>query len=352
MSTNGHQTAHTGNLRGNFLGRGASLKNRAKVVVVVISLLISGIISACNSPNAASLQKAAMYREYGLIEEAKRELIEVIFSRDSQADKEEAYRLLGDIAFAVSLQKAAMYREYGLIEEAKRELIEVIFSRDSQADKAEAHYLLGSIAFDEGRFSVALNSWKTLVAEFPESDQAELVRENISELTEVVDKSAESVIENALAQHYLRHADFWSAGRDRVFSIDSSWISKVESAVKWYDKVLAEFPGTSAAEHAYEGKLRTLIGWKDSGRYGEHHGVERNFSKYIPQLVETFAAFERDFPEAASLQAFRYQIAQSYWNNKDWKNTRKWLSRIVEKAGDQDSFYKDLAERRLQKVEY
>jgi len=259
--------------------------------------------------------------------------------------------LCGSVS-AASLQKATMYDEHGLRAEAKQELIDVIFSKASQNDKAEAYYLLGSIAFDERSISVALDSWKTLVAKYPKSKEATLVKGKISELAEIVGESAEESIKNAVAQSYLRHADFWSEDKDRIFRIDSSWIPNVESAIKWYDKVIAEFPKTPAAERAYKGKLRTLIGWKESGRYGDLHGVKGNFSKYMPQLIEAFAAFERDFPKAGSLQAFRYQIAQAYWSNKDWANTREWLNKIIEVAGDQDGFYKDLAERRLQKVEY
>ena len=33
--------------------------------------------------------------------------------------------------------------------------------------------------------------------------------------------------------------------------------------------------------------------------------------------------FEKDFPKAGSLQAFRYQIAQAYWGEKDWEKTRE-----------------------------
>lgn len=69
-------------------------------------------------------------------------------------------------------------------------------------------------------------------------------------------------------------------------------------------------------------------------------------------LVDTFNKYAKDFSDSASLQAFRYQIAQAYWGQKDWQQTRAWLNQIVEASGEQDSFYSDLAKRRLQKVEY
>ncbi|MEO1943047.1 MAG: tetratricopeptide repeat protein [Candidatus Thioglobus sp.] len=251
-----------------------------------------------------------------------------------------------------SIDKANMLYEHGLPEESKNELINVVFSNLSQEDKAEAHYILGSIAFDEKRIGVALKYWKILVSDFPKSEKAILVKDKISELAEIVGESTEESIKNAVAQSYLRHGDFWSEGKDRVFQIDSSWIQNVESAIKWYDKVITEFPKSPAAARAYKGKLRALLGWEESGRYGSSHGVKMDFNKYTPQLLATFSAFEQEFPKAGVLQAFRYQIGQAYWNNKDWENTKIWLNKIIDITGNQDSFYKDLAQRRMLKVEH
>jgi len=116
--------------------------------------------------------------------------------------------------------------------------------------------------------------------------------------------------------------------------------------------VLAEFPKSSAARMAYEQKLRTFLGWRGGRNEGEAEGLEADFGKYMPLVLATFEAFERDFPEAASLQAFRFQIAQGYWGHRVWANARQWLELILEKAGSEPSFYKELAERRLQKLEF
>ena len=97
--------------------------------------------------------------------------------------------------------------------------------------------------------------------------------------------------------------------------------------------------------------MRTILGWKEIGQYGSSYGIRDDFKKYIPLLLSTFESFEKDHPSDSSLQAFRYQIAQSYWNNKKWNETRIWLNKIIENSDD-DTFYKDLAQRRLKKVEY
>ncbi len=256
------------------------------------------------------------------------------------------------ISFSASLEKAIMLNQHGLIQQAKSELIDVIFSKANDSDKAQAYYFLGSIAFDENKVSVALDSWRELVNKYPNSTQAIAVKDRINELAEIVGESAKESIENAIALSYLRHGDFWSRGKDNKFTIDSSWIPQIETAIKWYDKVIAEFPNTTASRIAYQDKLRTLLGWEEPGRTGEKHGIQSSFNKYIPQLLETFSSFERDHPTASTLQAFRYQIAQAYWSNRDWPKTIEWLNLIIEKTGEGDSFYKDLAERRLNKVEY
>lgn len=254
--------------------------------------------------------------------------------------------------FGASFQKAMMLNEHGLAKESKTELIDVLFSNAADNEKAQSYYLLGSIAFTENKISVALDSWRELVKKYPQSKEAILVQDRIKELAEIVGEMEKETIDNAIAQSYIRHGDFWSRGKDYKFTIDSSWIPHVEAATKWYDKAIKEFPNSTASRIAYEEKMRTLLGWEDTGRYGDKHGVEKSFSQYMPQLLETFNAYEKEFPTASSLQAFRYQIAQAYWGNKDWVKTREWLNLIIEKAGDSDSFYKDAAQRRLQKVEY
>ncbi len=247
---------------------------------------------------------------------------------------------------AGSIEKANMLNEHGLVTESKKELIDVIFSKAGDSNKAEALYLLGNIAFDERKIGVALEAWKELVAKYSSTDQANLVKDRIQELTEVVGESAKETVKNAVALSYLRHGDFWSQGKDRKFTIESSWIPKVESANKWYEKVISEFPKSNASRIAYQDKMKTLLGWK-TGR-GRPYGVKMSFDKYMPKLLETFSEFEKIYPEASTLQAFRYQIAQAYWAIEDYPKTREWLNIIVEKGGESDSFYKDIAERKIQ----
>ncbi len=251
---------------------------------------------------------------------------------------------------AASIEKAETFRQNGLITEAKKELIDIIFTKDDKS-KPEAYYILGNIAYGEKNLSSALDSWKKLVEKYPKSSQALLVKDRIKQLAEISGEITKVTIDNAIAQSYLSHADFWSEGKKNIFMIDTSWIPHVEAAVKWYDKVIQEYPNTIASKVAYEGKLKTIIGWKEVGRDGESFGLKSDFG-YMPLMLSTFAAFETEHPDAATLQSFRYQIAQAYWSARQWDKTKEWLNLLITKSGANDSYYKDLAIRRLTKIEY
>jgi tetratricopeptide (TPR) repeat protein len=255
------------------------------------------------------------------------------------------------IVNAASIEKAEVFRQNGLAAEAKKELIDIIFSKDEKL-KPEAYYILGNIAYGEKNIFSALDSWKKLVEKYPKSSQALLVKDRIKQLAEISGEISKVTIENAVAQLYLRHADFWSEGKNDVFSINTSWITPVEAAIKWYDKVIKEYPNSVASKVAYEGKLKTLIGWKEPGREGIEYGIKNSIYVYMPLMLSAFAAFETEHPDAPTLQSFRYQIAQAYWNYKQWDETKEWLNLVIKKSGTNDSYYKDLAIRRLEKVEY
>ena len=283
--------------------------------------------------------------------------------------------LFASSAIGASLEKAKMFRQHGLVSEAKKELIEVIFSRQNAKNKGEAYYILGTMAFEQNNISAALETWTRLIADFPNSDQAKLVKDRIKQLSEIVGEESRTVVENAIAQSYLRHADFWSEeDRHKKFMIDSSYIPNVEVAIAWYDKVIQEFPQTDASRRAYEGKMLTLIGRmansmkqatgavrqmereSDFLAHGSLQDIAKEshldiFKAYMPRLLSTFSMFEKDHPNASSLQAFRYQIAQRYWMHENLDMTTKWLKLIVEKSGEEHTFYRDLAERRLKRLE-
>jgi len=266
-----------------------------------------------------------------------------------------ALALLASASFATHAQsfaKAELYLENGLTSEAQKELIDLVFAPGNIADKPKALNLLATIAVDKNNLKAALDAWNRLIRMFPASPEATAAKARLPLLASVLGQVSEETISDATARVFLRNADFWAKDRDRIFRIDSSWIPNVEAAVFWYDKLIAEQPGTTAAKTAFEEKMRTLLGWKDSGQYGGSHGVRGNPGTYLPMLESTFREYEKAFPQSAALQAFRFQVAQAYWRQKNWQKTRELLNEILEKDAGANSFYKDLAERRLKKVEY
>lgn len=262
--------------------------------------------------------------------------------------------LIGYVAVsqAQSFAKAEVLLDNGLTAEAQKELIDLVFAPGNSPDKPKALNLLASIAVDKNNLKAALDAWNRLIRTYPSSPEAAAAKKRLPLLASVLGQVSEETINDATARVFLRNADFWAKERDRVFRIDSSWIPNVDAAVFWYDKIIADQAGTTAAKTAYEEKMRTLLGWKDPGQYGNAHGIRDNPSNYLPLLEGAFREYEKAFPQSAAVQAFRFQVAQAYWKQKNWPKTRELLNEIVEKDGDAKSFYKDLAERRLRKVEY
>lgn len=249
-----------------------------------------------------------------------------------------------------ALEIANDFLRHNFVNRAKEKFLDIYHDTTSEdEEKAEALYLLGQISFSNGEYSAALKDWEILIQKFPTSSQTEKISTRLTQLRQVITSDVNSSIVSVVAQSYLKNGDFWSNAIAK-FNIDSSWMNNVEIAVEWYDKVLAEFPNSNAAELAYRKKLFTLLGWEEE--YGAKFGLKKDFNKYINQIVETFEEYEANFPQSSHLQGFRYQIAQAYWLKRDWTNARKWLNLIIEKAGDQSTFYAKTAKERLKKLKY
>lgn len=275
------------------------------------------------------------------------------------------------VSLAASIEKAVLLNQHGLTIDAKRELIDVIFQDGSTPiDQAKAYYLLGNIAFAEDKIEVALNSWSYLVEKYPKSDEAMLVDDRITELSEIVISNSKESIDNAIARSYLKNAEFWSKRDSDVFQINPVRIPQMEAALKWYNKAIAEFRNSNVARIAYNGKLHTILASKAFDLNTSFSIAEPFFDEHVSFLVETFGHFEREYPDAPTLQAFRYQIGQAYWlhhlkmfedkyyvrmfedkyKDKYLDLGKIWFEKVIQKAGPNDSFYRDLAQRRLENL--
>lgn len=260
-----------------------------------------------------------------------------------------------------SIEKAILLKVHGLNDDAKRELINLIFDDDfEKKNKARAYYLLGEIAFDENKIQTATKTWGYIVAEYPNSDEALMVKERMDELSKVTLAVYTESVESddySVAKLYLKNADFWSKDKDDRWIIDPSWIPKVEFALKWYDKVISEFPKSEAARVAYIGKIQTLLGWKEYD--GAAYGIRADIFKYIGSLVDTFRSFERDFPNDITLQSCRFQIGQAYFHQGvvsrvkptiSMGEAKKWFDEVMANSGEKDTFYRQISEERSKHI--
>ena len=73
-----------------------------------------------------------------------------------------------DVISAPSVPRAKMFFEHGLVHEAQRELIEIVFGVADPPEKARALDLLAAVAVHESNFKAALDAWNRLISEYPQ----------------------------------------------------------------------------------------------------------------------------------------------------------------------------------------
>ncbi len=251
-----------------------------------------------------------------------------------------------------ALEIANDYYRHNLNDIAKEKFLSIYHSPESSDDeKAEALYIVGQIIFEKGDYSLALEDWELLITKFPDSEYAKQIAKIYSQISDIVTFDSGSNSISLIARAYLQNGDFWS-NADIEFIIDSSWMPSVEIAIKWYDKVLKEFPNTPSAEVAYRRKLFALLGSSNPDDNQKAFGLKEDFKKYIPVVLKTFSAFEKDFPKSAYMQGFRYQIAQAYWAKGYTRSSRIWLKKIIACGDGKETFYTETAKARLKNLKF
>ena len=81
--------------------------------------------------------------------------------------------------FAGDLEKARLLYQSRLLEDAKRELVDIVTSDASTSENAAALHLLGTIAIDEKRYESAVQTWSDLIARYPGTKYAEEAKERL-----------------------------------------------------------------------------------------------------------------------------------------------------------------------------
>ena len=255
-----------------------------------------------------------------------------------------AVLVLAGLIEGASIEKAKMLNTHGLRDAAKQELIDVIFGMSGTEAKADAYYYLGNTALTERRGTAAISTWRELVEKYPNSKRVAEVQQQIEVLRVGLSDTLDVVLGNLEAQLYLQYAEFWLENLRTIPQIDGRGLPFDEAGFKWLDKVIAEFPGTAEAKKAYKYKFSGL---SREALKATILKDEIEFITVMNKLIALFDEFEAAFPESTSLQMFRFQIAQLYIREKDFEAADQWLNKIIETAGDGDSFYKQLAQYRL-----
>ncbi|MBO9539366.1 tetratricopeptide repeat protein [bacterium] len=258
-------------------------------------------------------------------------------------------------AVAGEIEQAQDYFRHGLNDKAKATLIETIHGKAAPAIVAEAYRLLGEIAYSEGRYSTALADWRKLATAYPNTKAAKEVKDKIKKLAEIARDLGKDELSNAIAKSYLKNGDFFSES-DETVMIDTSWLPSEDLASSWYDRAAKEFPGTDAAELARIKKVKLFVGVINDElkekRKNIYFYTKSMSDESFTNMTESFEELRKDFPNSSYLQSARYLIAQTYWKNKNWNETREWLNSIIEAGKGDDSFYVQLAKARLNKVEW
>ena len=140
---------------------------------------------------------------------------------------------------ATSIDRANMLKKHGLLEDAKRQFIDILYGDSNEEDKATALYNLGVMAFNEKDMALATDMWKLLVDQFPNSEEARRVAAGMDYLVADAVALTNEIVENEIARSYLLNGDFWSNDiKNHRWVIDSSWLDEAGLAVEWYDKVI------------------------------------------------------------------------------------------------------------------
>lgn len=257
---------------------------------------------------------------------------------------------------ATSIDRANMLKKHGLLEDAKRQFIDILYGDSNEEDKATALYNLGVMAFNEKDMALATDMWKLLVDQFPNSEEARRVAAGMDYLVADAVALTNEIVENEIARSYLLNGDFWSNDiKNHRWVIDSSWLDEAGLAVEWYDKVIKEFSRTPAAKLAYLEKFKTVMASEDQ----------------IAKLVSIYKNFSKDFPDDIHIPVLEFQIAQKYWaldidyynqlknavsdGDTTWiefdhlfVSTRKWLETVVHNS---KGVYKQTAQERLKEID-
>jgi tetratricopeptide (TPR) repeat protein len=232
--------------------------------------------------------------------------------------------------------------DHGLSDQATEAFIALYYQTDDDEEKAKCLLNMGKLSLKGGKTEVALKDWQRLVDKFPDSSEADEVKDQLKGLLESSQSTALDNIKSAIAINYLNNADFFSEHSNK-WMIDTSWLPSEDFSAYWLDRVIAEFPNTKAHEMALKRKFFAYQGWED--RHSKF-GLKHDKVLYESKLKEIIAEVEKQFPESSMLSAMYYQMGQHYWPRDNPARAKYWFEKS-KKASGSGNYYYQLVDQRL-----
>jgi hypothetical protein len=263
-----------------------------------------------------------------------------------------------------SADKAQMLYKHGLVEDAKREAIGVLFQPHHRSHATASKFLLARISLAEGRFGHAVELWSELVESDPESKlalESQVLLEQVRALNVQTDRSA---VDNVRAATYFSAAEFWLGDLNEHQPIDVQAIPVEEAAAHWLEKIANEFPGTPAAELAMRDRARAFLGrpfdptagpgigalcsLTNPRMLGAANAAVRNdrVQFWMKQAIEAVRDLESGFPGSAYLPQLKFLVADAYMRADQVSDAKLWLEAVYREA-KAESFWSHIARLRL-----
>ena len=263
-----------------------------------------------------------------------------------------------------SADKAQMLYKHGLVEDAKREAIGVMFEGHTRVNDTAARFLLARIALAEGRFGHAVELWSELVEGDPENPlarESQILLEQVRALNVQTDRSA---VDNVRAATYFSAAEFWLGDLNQHQPIDVRSIPVEEAAAHWLEKIAREFPGTPAAELAMRDRARAFLGRPFNPEAGPGIGALGSLTNpllqsganaavrndrvqfWMKQAIDAVRDLESGFPGSAYLPQLKFLVADAYMRADQVSDAKLWLEAVYREA-KAESFWSHIARLRL-----
>ena len=178
-------------------------------------------------------------------------------------------------SYDIELQKAIDYYSVNLIDKAKANLIELLYSGVESADEAEIRYHLGLCSYFQGDKQSAINQWEKMGKKYPSHRRTDQVREfvqtYIAEKEQLFDYNLEIIQFNSELRHSLW---FWTPinPNEKFYGGE---LKEPGMAYKYYSELFNKYDDPEKKFLILYYKFRLLSGYNNDN-YGYKNEVKLN----------------------------------------------------------------------------